>query len=54
MIEKITKRLRNSDRIGVFHNTRGDVVLLARMVNMLIDKNNELIDEINELKKEND
>jgi hypothetical protein len=53
LIKKITKRLRNSDHISVFHDTRNDVVVLAKMVNMLIDKDNELIDEINELKKEN-
>lgn len=46
MAEKITKKIKTARNNGVFHDTRGDVDKLAEYCNMLTDKINQLIDEV--------
>ncbi len=53
MIKRLTNRIGNSDGIGIFHDTRGDVRTLAKMCNMLTDKVNELVNAVNYLEEEN-
>ena len=45
-------RRRNSDDVGIFHDSRQDYITLGRICNELIEKTNELIKEVNELKRE--
>ncbi|MCM3294241.1 hypothetical protein M3661_29580 [Paenibacillus sp. MER 180] len=54
MIKRFTKRFRQSDDRGLFHNSREDVASLARFCNELADKVNELTDKVNELDKSRD
>lgn len=51
MIKKIDFKLRRSSGIGIFHDSREDCRNLARTCNILIDKVNELTEEINRLNK---
>lgn len=51
MIKKINFKFRNSSGIGIFHDSRKDCVILARACNTLIDKVNELTNEVNRLNK---
>ncbi len=50
MIKEIKESITNSDSIGLTHDSRKDVRALAKMINILIDKVNELIEEINDSK----
>jgi len=50
-MEKIKLRVVKSSETGLFHDTRGDVRKLSQVVNTLIDKVNELVDENNRLNK---
>lgn len=50
MIQKINTRLRKSNNSGVFHDTKRDVATLTVVCIELINKVNELTDEINRLK----
>jgi len=50
-METIDIKLRPSGGSGIFHDSREDVRRIAKVVNLLIDKMNELIEENNELKK---
>lgn len=43
-IKKIKKKLRPSEEGGLFHNSRGDVRRLAKVLNEVVDKVNELVD----------
>jgi len=54
MIEKISVSLKKSSEIGLRHNSREDVRSLAKICNILIQKVNELTDEINRLNQNND
>jgi hypothetical protein len=49
-MQKIKEKIVRSDGIGIFHDSRGDILKLTKMVNLLIDKVNELIEENNKLK----
>ena len=49
-IKKITFRLGDSDSYGFTHDSRTDVRNLAKVCNVLIDKLNELAEEVNKLK----
>lgn len=49
MIKPIKSKIRNTDTVGIFHNSRQDVNTLTRVCNELIDKVNELTDMVNEL-----
>jgi len=49
-MKRITKKLRPSNSNGVFHNSREVVTSLATMVNLCIDKINELVEEVETLK----
>ena len=49
MIKKIQCRLRKTDTIAIFHDSRKDVQRLATTCSVLIDKVNELVDEVNRL-----
>lgn len=51
MIKKIDSKFRKSSSIGIFHDSRGDCIKLAKACNMLIDKVNELTSEVNKLNK---
>lgn len=51
-MQKIKARLRKSDVPNLFHDTRGDVAILTKYCNMLADKVNELIDELEKTKAE--
>jgi hypothetical protein len=51
MVEKIKIRCVKPDESGLFHDSRGDARKLAKMVNLLVDKVNELVDENNRLNK---
>lgn len=48
-IERIKTKIRKTDSIGMFHDSRSDVRILAKLVNTLIDKVNELTDANNDL-----
>lgn len=51
MIKKLNIRLRRSCSRGIFHDSREDCERLARTCNILIDKVNELTNEVNKLNK---
>lgn len=51
-MKKINYRVKKSDERGLFHDSRADVNRLAKVCNDLIDTVNQLIDEIEILKKE--
>lgn len=51
-MKKITHlkiKIRPSDGYGIFHDSRGDVAKLAEAVNILIEKQNEVIETMNSL-----
>lgn len=48
MIERITKKIRKVDNNGIFHDSRHDVAELAKMINILVDKVNEIVDVVNQ------
>lgn len=50
MIKKFMKRIRPSNDVGFFHNSREDVRALSEYCNELADKVDELVDEVNKLK----
>lgn len=45
-MKRITKRLRQSEDVGIFHDSRKDARLFAQMFNLCIDKINELQEEV--------
>lgn len=51
MANPIKVRLNGTGEPGLFHDSRKDVKIIAKVVNMLIDKVNELIEENNRLRK---
>lgn len=53
MIKKIKNKVGTTGGAGIFHDTRDDVRILAEVCNRLIDKVNELTDEVNKLDREN-
>lgn len=50
-MEKIDIKIDKAGGLGIFHNSRNDVKVLAGVCNTLIDKVNELIDENEKLKE---
>ena len=50
-INKITKRLERTNDKYLFHDTRQDIRTLITTINICIDKINELVEEVNELKR---
>lgn len=48
-IEPLNNRLRRSGSHGLIHDSRQDVATLMLANNLLVDKVNELIEEINSL-----
>jgi hypothetical protein len=53
LIKKLDIKIRKSDNRGIFHDSRSDVNTLMKICVELINKVNELTDELNELKKKN-
>jgi predicted transcriptional regulator len=51
MISKINTRIK-LNKTGLFHNSREDVASLSKVCNLLINKVNELTDEINAFKRD--
>lgn len=51
-IEKLEINIRKKDEYSLFHDTRGDVRILAKAINEIADKQNEIIDAINKLIEE--
>lgn len=49
-MDKIKLKIKKSSDSGIFHASRKDVRILGEVVNLLIDKVNELIEENNKLK----
>ncbi len=52
-MEKITIDLTRSEYSGIMHDSRKDVITLMKVCNLLIEKYNELVDEIEDLKSRN-
>ena len=50
MVKKIKTRIRKSSNPGIFHDSRGDIAIISKVCTELIDKVNELVEEVNELK----
>lgn len=50
-MEKISFKIIKPDEMGIFHDSRKDVRTLAKVVNLLIDKVNTLIEENNKLNR---
>ncbi|WP_028562304.1 hypothetical protein [Paenibacillus pinihumi] len=48
-IARLQIKLRKPDNTGFFHDTRGDVRKLAEAINILIDKQNEVVNAVNQL-----
>lgn len=51
-IQKINKTVKKPDSIGIFHDTRKDAKVIRYVLNILINKVDELIESNNELHKE--
>lgn len=51
MADKIKRELKAGHTVGLIHDSRTDVKNIARFCNEMANKINELIDEIEELKK---
>ena len=51
MLNLIKTKIRRSDSISVWHDTRGDVMTLTNVCNELIEKVNELVETINKFEK---
>ena len=51
-MQRIMKRLRQSEERGIFHDSRKDARLFAQMINLCIDKINELQEEVENLQNE--
>ena len=51
-MDKIKIKVKRSSESGIFHDSRKDIMILGEIVNLLIDKVNELIDENNKLKNQ--
>lgn len=49
-MKKLNLRLRNTNTLGVFRDSRKDIATLAKVFNAIHDKVNELIDENSALK----
>lgn len=50
-MKPIKEKIRKTSTQNIFHDTKGDVKMLANYCNMLADKINELNDEVEELRK---
>lgn len=48
-IERLKIKLRKSESRGIFHDSRSDIRQIAQVVNAMIEKQNEMIDAINQL-----
>ena len=42
---------KKTDSIALFHDSRGDARVLAKALNIAIEKINELVEEVNQLKE---
>ena len=51
MLNLIKTKIRRSDSISVWHDTRSDVMTLTNVCNELIEKVNELVKTVNEMEK---
>ena len=51
-MQEITQKIRKTDSLYLFHNTKEDVATIAKYCNMLADKVNELNKELQETKEE--
>lgn len=51
MINKINTKIILSNSPGLIHDSRKDIRTLSKMCNELINKVNELTDEINKIKR---
>lgn len=51
-MQKLKTKLKNTSDYGLFHDSRADVRLLKNVINLLHDKINELIDELELLKQQ--
>lgn len=50
-MDRIKVKVKSSEESGLFHDSRKDIRTLSKVVNLLIDKVNELINENNRLRK---
>lgn len=50
-MKKIKQKVYRVSEPGFFHDSRKDVRTLSKAINILIDTVNELIDEVEQLKK---
>lgn len=50
-MEKMKFKLKQSSGVGIFHDSRADVRSLSKVINLIIDKMDEIIEEINNLKE---
>lgn len=51
-MQPIKKRLKKTDNINLFHDSKTDIATLMEYCNMLADKINELNEELEKTKKE--
>lgn len=51
-MQEITQKIKKTDSLYLFHNTKEDVATIAKYCNMLADKVNELNEELQETKSE--
>lgn len=51
-MQEITQKIKKTDSLYLFHNTKEDVATIAKYCNMLADKVNELNEELQETKRE--
>lgn len=47
MIEPIKHKVRQTDELYLIHDTRASVRILAKMINEIVNKINEIIEQIN-------
>jgi len=50
-MKEISIRLKKTDSIALFHDSRGDARVMAKALNIAIGKINELVAEVNQLKE---
>ena len=50
-MKNITRKIRASQSLGLFHDSRQDVRAMGELLNEVINKVNELVFEINKIQK---
>lgn len=49
MIRKIQSKIIKNNSIGLFHDSRNDIKIVANVINEIVNKVNEIVEKINEL-----